>query len=54
MTDGIALCRRFVYSAPLAAGLMTLAWIREAMGDPARAREAMGEDRKHRRAQRVR
>jgi len=42
-TEGIALCRRFVYSAPLAAGLVTLAWIREAMGDPARAREAMGE-----------
>ncbi len=43
VTDGIALCRRFVYSAPLAAGLVTLAWIREAMGDPAGAREAMGE-----------
>ena len=42
-TEGIALCRRFVYSAPLAAGLLTLAWIHEAMGDPARAREAMGE-----------
>ncbi len=43
VTDGIALCRRFVYSEPLAAGLVTLAWIREAMGDPAGAREAMGE-----------
>ncbi len=43
VTDGIALCRRFVYSAPLAAGLVTLAWIREAMGDPAGAREAMCE-----------
>ena len=42
-TDGIALSRRFVYSAPLAAGLMTLAWTREAMGDPAGALEAMGE-----------
>ena len=42
-TEGIALCRRFVYSAPLAAGLVTLAWIREAMGDPAGALEAMGE-----------
>ena len=43
VTDGIALCRRFVYSAPLAAGLMTLAWTREATGDPAGAREAMRE-----------
>ena len=43
VTDGIALCRRFVYSAPLAAGLVTLAWTREAMGDPAGALEEMGE-----------
>jgi len=43
VTDGIALCRRFVYSEPLAAGLVTLAWIREASGDPAGALEAIDE-----------
>ena len=43
VTEGIALCRRFVYTAPLAAGLVTLAWIRQAMGDPAGALEAMRE-----------
>jgi len=43
VTEGIALCRRFVYTAPLAAGLVTLAWIRQAMGDPAGARNAMSE-----------
>ena len=31
--------------APLAAGLATLAWIRQASGDPAGAREAIGEAR---------
>ena len=35
-TDGIALCRRFVHSAPLATGLATLAWIRQATGQPGR------------------
>ena len=40
---GIALCRSFVYTLPLAAGLATLAWIRQAEGDPAGAREAMDE-----------
>jgi ATP/maltotriose-dependent transcriptional regulator MalT len=43
VTDGIALCRSFVYTMPLAAGLATLAWIRQATGDPAGALEAMGE-----------
>ena len=43
VTDGIALCRRFVHSAPLAAGLATLAWIRQATGDPAGALAAMSE-----------
>ena len=43
ITDGIALCRRFVYTPPLAAGLVTLAWIRQATGDPAGALEAIGE-----------
>ena len=43
VTEGIALCRRFVYTAALATGLATLAWIRQATGDPAGALEAMGE-----------
>ena len=30
VTEGIALCRQFVYTAPLAGGLATLAWIRQA------------------------
>ncbi len=42
-TEGIALCRQFVYTPPLAAGLVTLAWIRQATGDPAGALEAIGE-----------
>ena len=44
-SEGIALCRQFAYLAPLAAGLATLAWIRQASGDPAGAREAIGEAR---------
>ncbi|HUK72368.1 MAG TPA: LuxR C-terminal-related transcriptional regulator [Streptosporangiaceae bacterium] len=43
VTEGITLCRPFVYKAPLAAGLATLAWIRQATGDPAGALEAIGE-----------
>jgi LuxR family transcriptional regulator, maltose regulon positive regulatory protein len=43
VTEGIALCRQFVYAPPLAAGLATLAWIRQATGDPAGALEAIGE-----------
>ena len=43
VTEGIALCRRFVYTASLATGLAALAWIRQATGDPAGALEAMGE-----------
>ena len=43
VTEGIALCRQFVYTPPLAAGLVTLAWIRQATGDPAGALEAIGE-----------
>ena len=43
VTLGIALCRRFVHTAPLATGLVTLAWIRQARGDPAGALEAIGE-----------
>ena len=33
VTKGIALCRQLVYAAPLATGLVTLAWIRQATGD---------------------
>ena len=43
VTEGIALCRSFVYTVPLAAGLTTLAWIRQATGDPAGALAAIGE-----------
>ena len=42
-TEGIALCRQFVYTPPLAGGLATLAWIRQATGDPAGALEAITE-----------
>ena len=42
-TEGIALCRQFVYTPPLADGLATLAMIRQATGDPARALEAISE-----------
>jgi ATP/maltotriose-dependent transcriptional regulator MalT len=41
VTDGIPLCRSFVYTVPLAAGLATLAWIRQATGDPAGALRAL-------------
>ncbi len=43
VTEGIALCRQFRYPAPLGTGLVTLAWIRQAQGDPGGALEAMGE-----------
>jgi LuxR family transcriptional regulator, maltose regulon positive regulatory protein len=43
VTEGIALCRQFLYPAPLGIGLVTLAWIRQAQGDPGGALEAMGE-----------
>ena len=42
-TEGIALCRQFVYSTPLANGLAVQAMIRQATGDPAGALEATGE-----------
>ena len=44
-TEGIALCRQFVYTVPLANGLATLAVIRQATGDPAGALAAMTEAR---------
>ena len=43
VTDGIVLCRQFVYTAPLATGLATLARIRQATGDPAGALEAINQ-----------
>ena len=42
-TEGIALCRQFVYTAPLGGGLAALAMIRQATGDPAGALEAITE-----------
>ena len=42
-TEGIALCRQFVYTLPLANGLATLAMIRQATGDPAGALAAITE-----------
>ena len=43
VTEGIALCRQFAYTPPLAGGLVTLAWIRQAGGDLAGALAAIGE-----------
>ena len=45
ITEGITLCRQFVYIPPLATGLVTLAWLRQAGGDPAGALAAIGEAR---------
>ena len=42
-TEGIALCRQFVYTPALADGLAALAMIRQATGDPAGALEAITE-----------
>ncbi len=42
-TEGIALCRQFVHTTPLANGLATLAMIRQATGDPAGALAAITE-----------
>ncbi len=41
VSEGVALCRQFAYTPPLAAGLVTLAWLRQAAGDPAGGQEAM-------------
>jgi LuxR family maltose regulon positive regulatory protein len=43
LTEGIARCRQLAYTQPLATGLATLAWIRQAQGDSAGALEAIGE-----------
>jgi hypothetical protein len=37
VTEGIPLCRQLNWTQPLAAGLVTLAWIRQANGDPVSA-----------------
>jgi LuxR family transcriptional regulator, maltose regulon positive regulatory protein len=42
-TRGVALCRQLGHAWALAAGLVSLAWIRQAQGDPAGAAETMGE-----------
>jgi LuxR family transcriptional regulator, maltose regulon positive regulatory protein len=43
VTEGVALCRQFVYTPPLAAGLVMLAWIRQAAGDRTGALAAIEE-----------
>ena len=43
VTNGIPLCRPWVYALPLASGLVTLAWLRQARGDPAGAMAAITE-----------
>ena len=43
ISEGIERCRQLNYTQSLATGLATQAWIRQAQGDSARAREAMGE-----------
>ena len=43
LTDGIPLCRQFNYTQPLATGLATLAWIRQAQGDVTGGMEAISE-----------
>ena len=43
VTEGIALSRQFLYGPSPAPGWVTLAWIRQAAGDPAGALQAIGE-----------
>ena len=43
VSEGIALCRMFVYRPPLDTGLVTLAWIRHVHGDPDSSLEAMAD-----------
>ena len=45
VTEGIGHCRRFVYSPTLVAGLTTLAWIRQASGEPVGALNAIARSR---------
>jgi ATP/maltotriose-dependent transcriptional regulator MalT len=46
VTEGIERCRQLNYTQPLATGLASLAWIRQANGDPGGAREAMADAEK--------
>ena len=43
VSEGIGACRQMNFTPPLATGLAALAWIRQAQGDAAGAREAMEE-----------
>ena len=43
LSDGVASCRQLIFSQPAAAGLATLAWIRQARDDTAGALDAMCE-----------
>ena len=43
ITQGIPLCRQFTFTPPLATALTTLAWIRQAQGDPVGALDAVDE-----------
>ncbi|HEX8133442.1 MAG TPA: LuxR C-terminal-related transcriptional regulator, partial [Actinomycetes bacterium] len=43
LTEGIEPCRQLIFAQPAATGLATLAWIRQARGDPAGAEDAMEE-----------
>ena len=43
LTEGIEPCRQLIFTQPAATGLATLAWIRQAQGDPAGAADAMEE-----------
>ncbi len=43
VSEGIAACRQMNFTQPMATGLATLAWIRQAQGDAPGAREAMEE-----------
>jgi LuxR family maltose regulon positive regulatory protein len=43
ITRGVALCRQTANATLIASGLTTLAWVRQAQGDPVGAREAMSQ-----------
>jgi LuxR family transcriptional regulator, maltose regulon positive regulatory protein len=43
VSEGIGVCRQMSFTQPMATGLATMAWIRQAEGDAAGAREAMEE-----------
>jgi LuxR family maltose regulon positive regulatory protein len=43
VTDGIEICRQLPFTQPLATGLVTLAWIRQATGDADGALDAVSE-----------